>query len=375
MFEAYNLLQEGKTEQAEQLVADGIHTTRGMHTPEHLGLAQLRDQLALLKFVRGDLHKAEDCARSSLEWTVKSFTEDAPIVAMCQLRLGSILVAVQRYDDALPLLKSAKATLEGNLGKEYPAAAEARFYIALAHAANPFLEAEKQEIQEQMSQSLVGMRKQEGAGSALVNTGLREHHRLVEAALAARDWAKARALYVQEVALHEAVSPGSQSLAQVTYQHSTLLYVLGHLEEARQACQQSMDLCTQLYRSDDDHVFLRMHRMGTICVAESNFESATNFLSDAEQHFHKHLGPKDPLTGEAQLCLSIARVKVMDSSHGRVTALKLSKVHDGGARRRASPGELIRRCRKRHINAEAFRFQLRGLRSLRVRAHRLALLG
>lgn len=59
-----------------------------------------------------------------------------------------------------------------------------------------------------------------------------------------------------------------------------------------------------------------MHRMGTIYLAESNFERATNFLSDAEQHFQKHLGPKDPLTGEAQLCLAIARVKVMDSGHG-----------------------------------------------------------
>ena len=74
------------------LLLAGIHTTQGMQTPEHLGLAQLRDQLALLKFVRGDLSKAEDCARSSLDWTLKSFAEDAPIVAMCQLRLGSILV-------------------------------------------------------------------------------------------------------------------------------------------------------------------------------------------------------------------------------------------------------------------------------------------
>lgn len=63
-----------------------------MAKAEPLGLAQLRDQLALLRFVRGDLVKAEACAKSSLEWVHENFPEDAPIAAMSQLRLGSILV-------------------------------------------------------------------------------------------------------------------------------------------------------------------------------------------------------------------------------------------------------------------------------------------
>ena len=56
--------------------------------------------------------------------------------------------------------------------------------------------------------------------------------------------------------------------------------------------------------------------MGTICLAEDDCEGAVEMLVDAEQHFQKHLGPKNPLTGEAQLCLAVARAKLLDSGHG-----------------------------------------------------------
>ena len=59
--------------------------------------------------------------------------------------------ASQQYKDALPLLDASRATLERNMGKEYPAAAEASFYIALAHAANPLMEAEKDEIHSELA--------------------------------------------------------------------------------------------------------------------------------------------------------------------------------------------------------------------------------
>ena len=73
----------------------GIATTKQMGDAEPLGLAQLRDQLALLQYIQGDLARAENSARASLEWAQKSFQDDAPITAMCQLRLGSILVGLR----------------------------------------------------------------------------------------------------------------------------------------------------------------------------------------------------------------------------------------------------------------------------------------
>ena len=56
--------------------------------------------------------------------------------------------------------------------------------------------------------------------------------------------------------------------------------------------------------------------MGTICGADANFERAEALLGDTERHFQKHLGPRHPLTGEAQLCLAIARVKLLDAGVG-----------------------------------------------------------
>ena len=52
----------------------------------------------------------------------------------------------------MPLLKASLETLEHSMGSDYPAAGEARFYIALAHAANPLLEAENHEIYKQLEQ-------------------------------------------------------------------------------------------------------------------------------------------------------------------------------------------------------------------------------
>ena len=66
----------------------------------------------------------------------------------------------------------------------------------------------------------------------------------------------------------------------------------------------------------DMQIHLRMHRMGTICVAESNFEEAEKLLTDTAKHFQKHLGPRHPLTGEAQLCLAIACIKLLDVGFG-----------------------------------------------------------
>lgn len=210
--------------------------------------------------------------------------------------------------------------------------------------------------------------------------------------------------------LHDEVLPGSEALANITYQASSFLYVIDHLLEARAICQRSIDLCEQLYAAGDDHVsllvsaplmhcavsckvracfssgwgcacitllflnklvspsmtdvgapillvilshysyllyeehgavvklallmldkicrtcvnaisfvlqrHLRTHRMGTICVADSNFERAELLLVDSEKHFQKHLGPRDPLTGEARLCLAVARIKLLDAGFG-----------------------------------------------------------
>ena len=59
---------------------------------------------------------------------------------------------MDRHEDALPLLKASQSTMQHSMGKNYPAAGEARFYIALSHASNPLLEAEKHEIYSELEQ-------------------------------------------------------------------------------------------------------------------------------------------------------------------------------------------------------------------------------
>lgn len=69
----------------------GITTAEELQDPEPLGLVQLKDQLALLQYVRGDLKRARQSARDSFQLAETKFSQDAPIAAMCQLRLGTVL--------------------------------------------------------------------------------------------------------------------------------------------------------------------------------------------------------------------------------------------------------------------------------------------
>ena len=48
--------------------------------------------------------------------------------------------------------------MQHGMGSDYPAAGEARFYVALVHASNPLLEAEKHEIYKELEQVLKASR-------------------------------------------------------------------------------------------------------------------------------------------------------------------------------------------------------------------------
>ena len=93
----------------------GIATAQELEDADALGFAQLRDQLALLQYVRGDLKRAETSARASLKLAEDSFSQEAPIAAMCQLRLGTILIGVLHA--VLPACMQCKFNLRQFSGK------------------------------------------------------------------------------------------------------------------------------------------------------------------------------------------------------------------------------------------------------------------
>ena len=53
------------------------------------------------------------------------------------------------------------------------------------------------------------------------------------------------------------------------------------------------------------------HRLGTILDCTDKAEQAEKLLSQSYKHFDKRLGPKNPLTGEAQFALALAGVRQM----------------------------------------------------------------
>lgn len=59
--------------------------------PDSASLASLLDQLALVQYLGGKLPEAEAAARRMSEAALKLFGEDEAAVAMCSLRLGTVL--------------------------------------------------------------------------------------------------------------------------------------------------------------------------------------------------------------------------------------------------------------------------------------------
>lgn len=64
----------------------------------------------------------------------------------------AVPAAMGDQQEGLKLLKGALGILQHSMGENYPAAGEARFYIALTHASNPLLEAERREIYKELEQ-------------------------------------------------------------------------------------------------------------------------------------------------------------------------------------------------------------------------------
>lgn len=59
------------------------------------------------------------------------------------------------------------------------------------------------------------------------------------------------------------------------------------------------------------HCYVWQCRLGTILDCNGSPEEASKLLTQSFQHFDKRLGPKNPLTGEAQFALALSGMRRM----------------------------------------------------------------
>ncbi|BDA46492.1 hypothetical protein COCOBI_08-5850 [Coccomyxa sp. Obi] len=312
ILEGVRLLQEGKLDQAEYLLLEGIKYVE-VALPDSAGLASLLDQQALVQFLAGKLAEAEAAAVRMRAAAQRLFADEEAAVAMCSLRHGTVLAGLGRWDEARPLLQEAAAALQAAFGDGYEALGEAHFYLALSEVAES-TEASLPAVDGELIEGLKQMRANVGVGQLLAGAALREHHRILDDALQLEDWSRAEALFLQEIRLHEALDAGSEGLALLLYQFCTLQFILGRLEDARQLCERSVALADKEHEAKSDQAVLRTHRLGTIAAVAQETTTAEQLLSQSQQHFSRRLGQDNPITGEARFYLALTRLHVLETS-------------------------------------------------------------
>eukprot|EP00891_Asterochloris_glomerata_P000296 jgi/Astpho2/296/fgenesh1_pg.00010_%23_56_t len=310
ILEAYSQLGKGSVDQAIQLLLEGVKTMEDGLGSTHPAVAQIYDQLALFYFFDGACAEAEQMALKSKAAVDSAFEggEDDPAVAMCQLRLGSVLLSLGRYTEAEPLLRNAHRVLHESFSGAFEAVGEAKFYLSLLALVGARSEEQVKALDTSLMQAgrplnhscyagvvgvtkgLLQMKGNQGAGIMLVRAGLREHNRqvpdcmfswrvarILDSEMVAERWERAAWMFRQEVRLHSGIDPASEDLALLTYQFATLQY-------------------TQL---------------GTVLRSRGELQEAQQLLEQSVDYFSKRLGPDNPVAGEAQLNLSLLNLHQM----------------------------------------------------------------
>lgn len=313
IMEAYKLLQKGDMEQAESLLQEGsVALEQGMGLDSsHPRQAEIIDQLSLFQFLQGKLPEAELHARRSLAIIQDHFDVDDPAVCMCELRLGVILFSMGQYKEAQELIHESYQGLRSHQGDASQVVGEGQYYLALMTLLTADSEDAVTQTDPMLMQGLRNMRSNAGAGPLLVQAALREHNRLVDAELTSESWDKAAWLFRQEIRLRNGVDPGSEDLSLLLYQFATLQYTRGLYDEAEALTQFSLDIARSVYKHDENQTMLRRHRLGTVLDCKGNPEEAEKLLMQSYNHFDKKLGPKNPLTGEAQFALALSGMRSM----------------------------------------------------------------
>ncbi|KAK9837222.1 hypothetical protein WJX84_000687 [Apatococcus fuscideae] len=302
---------------------EGINSMEPELGKDAVELAQLWDQLALILFFQDKLQEAEPAAVRSLQISMRHFQpHDAPL-AMCQLRLGSIMLAQGKAQDALEPLGAAREVLQTSLGTDFEAVGEAQFYTALArlHLTDRSDLPAVAAFDPDLLQGLEQLKQNAGAGALLTATALREHYRLLEGEMAGENWPAVQALFRQQMRLVSALNPGSEDLSLLAYQFGTLQYCQGNQEEAAALLDQSLSIVKSMYKDSDDQVLLRIHRLGTIKSGRPGEQAeAESLLQRSFKHFSSRLGSDNPLTGEARGYLAVVQLRSLLAGHATADA-------------------------------------------------------
>lgn len=370
---AVELVEKDNLPAAVDVLTQGIDII-GSAFPDSPELGELHNQCAVLRLAQGEVGEAVTSARAALDITSRAFGATSPLTAHRQLRLGSALFAQGHVTDAVEALTSAltvlqsspvpvpappspRGTEQGSTRRDY-GVAEASFYLALARAGGDA--AALKEAEPQILDNFRELKALVGGGSLITSLALSQHSRMLHGALEG-GFELSEVYFKQHIRLQEIVDPTGVDLGLVQYQLATYYYVHDLLTDAGVLARAAANTLRPHFGDEHDLLLLCKHRLGMVCAASRDAESARKLLTNTRERYRQQ-DEAHALAHEAAFGLGLARIKSLDvrldaaARRAEVAEVLTGMKADleGMARALGSQHLLVQGAARHHAQAQVF---------------------
>ncbi|KAL4441005.1 hypothetical protein ABPG77_010436 [Micractinium sp. CCAP 211/92] len=331
---AFEMVQQGKPMEADHVLTEGARQAAEILGSDALELAALYDQLCIIRFLHERMEEASEAAKQALD-ILKGHDEGfGPATAIAATRYAATLLATGSPQEAQLYTGRSIGSLERAMGmlaeiqpeddedeaeladtreKFEMGLGESRFYHGLAKQAQNLTAAAVGQHVDEMQQGLEAMAQHLGHDSPLIAAALREHSRLIMAALEQDELELAEALYLQDARLHTALGSNYEHVALTLYQCGTLQYVMGKYEAAAESLQRSLQTVRHHYPQAEEHLLTVQQRLGMVLALLGKYEQAREMLHDVAPALVGNLGEGNPASEELEFMLSLISLREMEA--------------------------------------------------------------
>lgn len=319
---AFQLAQNGRPAEAEQLLMDGAHHAGALLGEDSLEVSVLWDQLALLYFIEGKFEDAITSAEKAIK--ILQFNKDSiGMSSVAAIRKGAALLGAAKYSEAEKILKDCidriqrtMHELEDEEDDTLVAEAIHKLDIALAEATYYWnivqvheLGKSEEALLHAMVESLQGLNEKLGSQHPLIACALRAHNKIGQSAVDKGDLERAEDLHTMELKLQEAAGVPADLIAVHCYDLGTLRYCLGKSQAAVDVLQRSYDLAISEMNAEQDSIVPLKHRLAMALADIGEHTKARKLFEEVSEGLEDVFGPDNPIALETQIMTGLMELR------------------------------------------------------------------
>jgi tetratricopeptide (TPR) repeat protein len=278
------LHEQGKGDEAQQLLTEALNVRQQVHGPEHANVATTLHNLGRVRREAGDYAEAERLFRASLDIRERSLGHDDPAVAQGLHNLGLTKRAAGDLANAEPLLRQALDIRRRRLGDDHPDTTDSKNALGLllrdrgnAAAAEPLLR-----------QALDSNRRRLGPQHPYVATTINN------LALILRDQGKqevAEPLYREALdLLRAAYGPRHPRVAIALFNLGAVLQDVGKYVQAEPLYREALEIDREARGNDHFEVAVTQMQLGALLHAAGKTAEAEPLLRDSLARLRETVG-------------------------------------------------------------------------------------